>query len=63
MSADNTPARWLYARLKPLIEDAVARADAIEPGDDHRDRRVFLDIAVALSQVLLAYRPALKRAA
>jgi hypothetical protein len=54
-----TPARWLYARLKPLIEDAVARADAVDPIDDQRDRRGFLDIAVALSRVLLAYRPAL----
>lgn len=47
------PRRWLHDRLKPLIEDAVARADAVEPGDDQGDRHVFLNIAGALSRVLL----------
>jgi len=46
---------WLTARLAPLAEDAIARADACIPGEeDQRDG--FLRIAAALQA--LAFGPA-----
>jgi hypothetical protein len=52
ISADALPCIWAMSRLKSLIEDALAHADAAEPGDDPAIRQGFIKIAAGLSALL-----------
>ena len=54
INADALPRAWATSRLKSLIEDALAHADAAEPGDDPGIRQGFITVAAGLSALLCA---------